>query len=131
MSVMEPEYIVEAPADQDEFEKILSADSSRAWENESFSLEMFGELECRKDDVFTFFSDGTFEYDGGADLCGDSDNTQIVNGTWEVNLEEGLIIFNRGMENEAQARYITVKENTLRVIGSWNSMEIDALYRNR
>ncbi len=125
---MDPGLIVEAPDDQMEIEEILAGTTSRAWVNESFNLEIYGSLECRSDDIFTFFEDGTFEYDGGQLLCGDSDNSQIVTGTWEVDVDNNQIIFDKGLNSEVRADYITVKESELRVIGSWNSLSIDASY---
>ncbi|MEQ8361015.1 MAG: hypothetical protein RH860_16100 [Cytophagales bacterium] len=126
--VMDPGLIIEAPDDKMEIEEILAGTSSRAWVSESFNLEIYGSIECRSDDVFTFFNDGTFEYDGGQMLCGDSDNSQIVTGTWEVDLNNNRIIFDKGLETETIANYITVKEDVLRVMGSWNSLSIDASY---
>ena len=61
-------------------------------------------------------------------LCGDSDNSQIVTGTWEVDVNNNRIVFDKGLETETIANYITVKEDVLRVMGSWNSLNIDASY---
>lgn len=125
---MDPELIIEAPGEESEIIRILSSNDDRAWVNSTFSLEMFGEIECRKDDVFTFFADGSFEYDGGSQLCGDSDNKQIVQGTWELDFDNGVIIFNKGAEDETSARYITIKEEIIRLQGAWNGFAIDAQY---
>lgn len=120
--------VIEVPDNQSDAENFLSGDDSKIWVNESFELSVFGSLECRKDDIFTFFTDGTYEYDGGEMLCGDSDSKQIQSGTWELNLEDKKIIFDKGTEGESQADLITLKEDRIRAMGSWNNLEIDATY---
>ncbi len=129
--MMDPEIVIEAPESKMEIEDILSGTSSKAWKNQSFQLEIFGSLECRTDDLFTFFSDGTYEYDGGALLCGDSDSQQIVRGIWEVDLENNQLIFDKGTDKQAIASYITIKDDLIRLMGSWNNLNIDAQYTQR
>lgn len=126
--MMPNDLIIEAPETAEESIHAVTGDSLRIWMNESFELGVFGDLECRNDDIFTFFNDGTYEYDGGNSLCGDSDNQQIVKGSWELDFENGLIIFDKGTERQAEARYIVLSDDLLHVQGSWNSIGIDARY---
>lgn len=123
-----PEMVVEAPDNVMEIKAILSGNSSRSWISRKFELEVYGSLDCRADDIFTFFNDGTYEYDGGNLLCGDSDNQQIVQGTWEVDLENNQLIFDKNQDTQAIAKYVKVREDLLRVMGSWNSLSIDAQF---
>ncbi len=123
----QPEKIViDLPETQELSQMALAGDISKAWKTESFSLEVFGELDCRKDDVFTFFSDGTYEYDGGALLCGDSDNQQLVKGTWELDFDNNSLTFDKNTPKETKASLITLKEDNIRAMGKWNSLNIDA-----
>jgi hypothetical protein len=126
--MMPGEIVIEAPETIEESVDVISGDSTRIWINESFVLGVFGNLDCRNDDIFTFFSDGTYQYDGGSLLCGDSDNQQIVTGAWELDFENGRFIFDKDTDREAEARYIVLRDDLLRVSGSWNSIPIDARY---
>lgn len=125
---MPDSLVIDLPADVSTGNSFLSGENAKSWSNDYFTLEMFGNLDCRTDDVFTFFSDGTYEYDGGADLCGDSDNQQIRTGTWTLNLIEGKITFDEGSDSEVSATIITLKENKVRLQGSWSTFAIDAMY---
>ena len=120
--------VIEVPDNSNDAQMLLRGENSKIWVNESFELSVFGSLECRKDDIFTFFNDGTYEYDGGEMLCGDSDSQQIQKGTWELNLDENQIIFDKGSDMEARADLIVLKEDKIRAMGSWNNLDIDATY---
>jgi hypothetical protein len=119
---------INVPDNTSEALNYISGTDQKIWMTESFDLEMFGMLDCREDDTFTFFSDGTYQYDGGALLCGDSDNSQIKTGVWELDLPNRIILFDKNTENEAKAALISLEESRIRVRGSWNSLIIDAIF---
>lgn len=121
-----PQQQIIAPETQDEFDMTLGAGTSKSWNASSFKLAGM-DLDCRLDDTFTFFEDGTFEYNGGDVLCQLEDIQRIRTGTWTSDLDAGVIRFNfDGAEHTA--RYIKITDNEIQLEGSWGGMTIKATY---
>ncbi len=68
--------------------------------------------ECDKDDLSTFFEDGSYQFDEGATKC-DPDNPQIFEeGTWSFNADETVMtLVSDGISTEFTL--ITLNESTL------------------
>lgn len=106
----------------EQFAALLHNNGSKVWRAEQFTIEglsMF--LQCRLDDAITLSNDGTYQYDGGQDLCGAEDNVQDRSGNWEFNAANGTLIFDRGTSLETTGRVITLEENTIVLEGQYVS----------
>lgn len=55
---------------------------------------------CRTDDSMVFNTNGTYLYDGGAQLCGGADSQTQKSGTWDLDENVRFIIFDKGTANE-------------------------------
>jgi hypothetical protein len=112
-----------------EFKSFIDGDGEKAWAARAFTLAgQTSFTACRLDDIITFKADGTYEYDGGEDLCGAEDNAFLKSGTWDVNFEDLTITFDRGTSNEEVGEVIGITENEIRVKGSYMMMEVRGLY---
>lgn len=96
----------------------LTDDDNRTWEAVTFELEgLNGFQDCRLDDTFTFFGDGTYRYDGGEVLCGGADDRRIKTGVWEADYDNLNLIFDRGTSLESIARISGIENNRMELLG--------------
>lgn len=115
--------------DEAEFKAIIDGDGEKVWEASAFTLAGLTTFTaCRLDDSMTFKSDGTYEYNGGQDLCGAEDNAFIKTGTWEVNFDDATIIFDKGTSNEEVGEVIGMTETEIRLKGAYMMMEVRGIY---
>lgn len=106
------------PESEAAFMAALTNDDSRQWQAVTFELEgLSGFQNCRLDDAFTFFADGTYRYDGGAVLCGGADDLRIKTGIWEVNFDNLSIVFDRGTSLETTASLSGLENNRMELLG--------------
>ena len=56
-------------------------------------------------------SDGTYTYDGGANLCGAEDNVRMRTGTWRLINNGNNILFDEGLSNEYTANVEGLEDN--------------------
>ncbi|MEM7550341.1 MAG: hypothetical protein AAF363_11730 [Bacteroidota bacterium] len=88
----------EVPLDSTTFMNLLTGGDSKTFSADDFLLEGMGisfEQSCRLDDLITFNADGTFLYDGGDQLCGAEDDSEVREGSFSIDLsrEDPFIIF--------------------------------------
>lgn len=106
------------PDSEAAFMTALTNDDMRKWDALTFELEgLDGFQNCRLDDSFTFFNDGTYRYDGGDVLCGGADDQRIKTGIWEIDFSELTIVFDRGTSLETIASVSGLQENRMELIG--------------
>ena len=108
---------VGTPASEAAFMTALTNDDNREWRAVTFSLEGFGVQQCRRDDTFTFFVDGTYRYDGGDVLCGGADDQRIKTGVWELDFDNLQIVFDRGTSLQATATVSGLENNRMELLG--------------
>lgn len=112
----EVEAPVGIPQTEAAFITALTNDSSREWRAITFTLEGLGVQQCRRDDTFMFFNDGTYRYDGGS-LCGGADDQQIKTGVWELDFANQQIVFDRGTSLETVATVSGLADNRIQLLG--------------
>ncbi len=106
------------PASEAAFMTALTNDDMREWEAITFELEgLDGFQNCRLDDTFSFFNDGTYRYDGGAVLCGGADDQRIKTGVWEIDFDNLMVIFDRETSLETRATLSGLQDNRMELIG--------------
>lgn len=104
------------------FAQMLHGNGSKTWVASEFSIEgMTGFLDCRLDDVITLNADGTYEYDGGTNLCGLEDDQRIRNGNWSYNFETTELILEPNSDMESVAKVISLEGNILTVTGVYEN----------
>lgn len=114
--------------DSANFRMILTDSTSKRWTTSIFTLAGSSNFtNCRLDDIMTFFVDGTYSYDGGQ-LCGAEDNQAMRNGTWELDYTNKKVYFDRGSSESHEAEVIGLKDNELRLKGSYMAMEVRGLF---
>ncbi len=102
-----------------ELNSALSNDEGREWQALTFELEgLDGFQACRLDDTFTFFANGTYQYDGGEVLCGGADDRRLKSGTWEADFDNLEIIFDVTTDLESVARVLGIEDNRMELAGS-------------
>ena len=115
--------------DEAEFKSIIDGEGEKIWAASAFTLAGLTTFtDCRLDDSMLFRSDGTYEYNGGRDLCGAEDNAFIKTGTWEVNFDDSTIIFDKGTSNEEVGEVIGMTETEIRLKGAYMMMEVRGIY---
>lgn len=106
------------PASEAAFMTALTNDDARQWDAVTFELEgLNGFQNCRLDDSFTFFNDGTYRYDGGEVLCGGADDQRVKTGLWEIDFDNLTIVFDRGTSLETSATVSGLQDNRMELIG--------------
>ena len=75
----------------------------------------------------TFNANGTYQYNGGT-LCNAEDNLQTRIGSWVIDFQSNLIIFDKGTSDEYKAEIISLTENELRLKGKYLNLEIRGRY---
>lgn len=109
---------VGTPASEAAFVSALTNDDNRQWEAVTFELEgLNGFQNCRLDDTFTFFADGTYRYDGGEVLCGGADDQRVKTGIWEIEFDNLRIVFDRGTSLETTASLSGLENNRMELLG--------------
>ncbi|MEM8893603.1 MAG: lipocalin family protein [Bacteroidota bacterium] len=110
------------PEEEIVFAQMLHGADSKTWIASEFSIEgMSGFLDCRLDDVITLYADGTYEYDGGNNLCGLEDNQRIRRGNWSYNFETTEVTLEPGTNLESTARVISLEGNILTLTGVYKN----------
>jgi len=106
------------PATDVEVLEQLAGEVSREWSALTFELEgLNGFQNCRLDDIFTFFADGTYRYDGGEVLCGGADDTRIKTGIWELELQNNQLVFDRGTSIAYTSTISGLENNRIQLTG--------------
>ena len=110
------------PDEEGVFAQMLHGSESKTWIASEFSIEgVSGFLDCRLDDVITLHANGTYEYDGGRDLCGAEDHQRIRTGDWSYNFETTELILEPDSEMRAVARIVSLEGNILTVTGVYEN----------
>ena len=117
-----PEQEVESPVglpdSASELQTALSNDQGREWQAVTFELEgLDGFQLCRLDDSFTFFANGTYQYDGGEVLCGGADDRRLKSGTWQADFDNFEIVFDQTTDLESVARILGIEEKRMELAG--------------
>ncbi len=115
-SAPDVEAPIGVPQTEAAFMTALTNDSNREWRALTFTLEGLGVQQCRRDDTFIFFNDGTYRYDGGT-LCGGADDRQIKTGVWELDFSNRQIVFDRGTSLETIATVSGLANNRIQLLG--------------
>jgi hypothetical protein len=111
------------PTDSIEFVRLLNNTSTKVWRTEAFTLETInGFQDCRLDDTMVLHEDGTWEYDGGQDLCFGLDNRRTRSGTYQVDIEQAELIFFDEEGIEYAASIITLEEGVVVLSGVYESL---------
>ncbi len=121
------------PATEATFMSELAGDNSRVWKALTFELEgLSGFQFCRLDDTFTFFTDGTYRYDGGEVLCGGADDQQVKTGIWELDFANSQLIFDRGTSIAYISTVQGLENNRIHLTGEVDIfgqlMDIEGIY---
>ncbi len=104
------------------FAALLHNDSSKTWAADQFTIEGFSLFQqCRLDDVMTLHNDGTYNYDGGNQLCGAEDDTRLRTGTYTFDVDAATITFDAGTALEATATVVTLEAGTAVLEGQYVS----------
>ncbi len=132
-STADPTAVIQGPsqipADQETIAFYLHKGNTKSWKAQGFTTAgISGFQECRLDDVIILKADGTFEYDGGDFLCGAEDDQRLKSGIWEINLSEGVLIFNKGGQLEYRAVLVGLEQNAVVLAGSYFGLEIKGVY---
>ena len=116
-----------APNSVAEIEEILSSTNMKSWNTKDFSLAGM-KLDCRMDDSFDFFSDHSFKFYGGDQLCGLEDILREREGTWMVDLENNKVVFTLSTGETYNAKYEKLTDEELRLTGTWGGMKIIGVF---
>ena len=121
------------PALEADFVAALAGEESRVWNALTFELEGLDGLQlCRLDDTFTFFTNGTYRYDGGEVLCGGADDRQVKTGVWELDFANRQLIFDEGTSLEYTATVAGLEDNRIQLNGQVDIfgtlMDIEGIY---
>ncbi len=74
------------------------------------SVTITGPLAATGPDSMVLSSDGTYQYDGGDQLCGAEDDASAKVGAWEFNAENAVMTFDPGTESEVSVNIITLDD---------------------
>lgn len=128
----EVESPIGMPQSEAAFITALTNDDNRQWQAITFTLEGIGVQQCRRDDKLVFFVDGTYRYDGGANLCGGADGQQIKTGIWELDFNNLQLVFDRDTSIEAIATVSGLSDNRIELLGQVDifgqDMDIRGIY---
>jgi len=115
--------------DASDFKMLIDNGDEKTWSASAFTLA--GQTtfsDCRLDDEMVFNAEGTYVYNGGENLCGAEDNTQVKSGTWEIDYDNRTIIFDKETTNEETAAVLGLNENEIRLQGSYMMMQVRGVY---
>jgi hypothetical protein len=114
------------------FRMLITGNQNKSWIANDFTLAGSDNLTfCRLDDELKFNADGTYNYDGGSQLCGAEDDSRIKSGTWKVLYSENKILFDEGLSNEYSADIIGLSESEIRLKGNYFTMEVRGKYSKK
>ena len=116
-------------SDEETFAFYLHGGNTKSWAAQGFTISgISGFQQCRLDDNMVLGEDGTYQYDGGETLCGAEDNQRLKTGTWEIEFDESMLIFNKGTQIEYQVIVSGLDENTIVLDGTYFGLEIRGIY---
>jgi len=115
------------PVSEEEFGDLFHGNSIKTWVAMSFSVGSLELQDCRLDDNIIINSEGTYEYDGGSDLCGAEDNRQNKSGTWSINESLSKITFTDGATSYS-ADLAALVSDTLVVHGNYLGLTVEGVY---
>ena len=119
-----------APTSTAEFENLFHGGGQRSWKTISFTFMGVGGIQdCRLDDSMTINADGTYEYDGGANLCGAEDSERVRTGTWEVTNDGRNIVFDSGTVNEYTADVTGAEDDQIALSGQYIGLNVSGVYQ--
>mgnify|MGYP001800914520 CR=1 FL=1 len=118
------------PESSEQLEILLHGGDERAWATISFTfLGVGGIQDCRLDDSMMVNNDGTYEYNGGENLCGAEDSERIRTGTWEVINDGNNIVFDRGTVNEYMADITGISDDMIAISGEYLGLDLTGIYQ--
>lgn len=126
--------LFDIPTDLPESEMVLNeafhGGSERTWGALLFQLAGFdGMQDCRLDDTMNIMADGTYQYDGGAVLCGAEDDQRIKTGTWRAVNQGKSIVFDEGTSNEYTAEVTGLENDLIALSGQYLGLTITGVYQ--
>lgn len=123
------------PATESEFTQLFHSDAGHTWQADGFTLAgTEGFLNCRLDDKIILKANttnsliGTYEYNGGNDLCGAEDDKKSKFGTYQIDFENAKVIFDGGTDNETSAAISGLDDKSIVLEGSYLGMTIRGKY---
>ena len=123
------------PATETEFTQYFHSSEGHTWTADGFLLAgTSGFLDCRLDDRIILKANttnplsGTYEYNGGDDLCGAEDDKASKFGTYQINYESKTIIFDAGTNNESTAKVSGLDEEAIVLEGEYMGLTIRGKY---
>lgn len=120
------------PSSAEELESAFHGGDQRTWQTVSFTFMGVGGIQdCRLDDQMTINVNGTYEYDGGAVLCGAEDDERIRTGTWSVTNNGRNIVFDAGTVNEYTADVTGLENDMIAISGQYIGLNISGIYQVR
>lgn len=103
----------------------LLGGESRTWTTLEFTIDgVEGFQNCRLDDQIELKSDNSYNYDGGDMLCGAEDDQKIKSGTWEVNVENQTLTFDKGTDRESVFSIESLDAEEIVVSSQYYSWEV-------
>ncbi|MGB0522346.1 MAG: hypothetical protein ACPGJS_05270 [Flammeovirgaceae bacterium] len=123
------------PTTEAQFTQLFHSNVGHTWEADGFTLAgTEGFLDCRLDDKIILKADatnslvGTYEYNGGTDLCGAEDDQTSRFGTYQIDFANNQVVFDAGTSNETTAKVTGLDETAIVLEGSYLGMEIRGKY---
>lgn len=113
------------PADETLLNTALTNNSSKSWNVTGFILagsDLF--QNCRLDDTMVLNSNGSYDYDGGNQLCGSEDNIRLKSGTWEVDFGTRTLYFDKNTDNEIEVFIETCEGSTIIISTQYFGMSV-------
>ena len=71
---------------------------------------------------------GTYEYNGGTNLCGAEDDRTSRFGTYQIDFANQRVVFDAGTDNESVATVTGLDENAIVLEGSYLGLSIRGKY---
>lgn len=124
------------PTTEANFTQLFHSTSGQAWDADGFTLAgNTSFLSCRLDDQMMLMANetnpliGTYEYNGGDDLCGAEDDQVSKFGTYQINFTNKTVVFDAGTNNESVASVVGLDENEIVLEGSYLGLKIRGKYK--
>lgn len=123
------------PTSETQFSQLFHSNDGRVWQANGFTIAgTEGFLDCRLDDKITLKANatnaliGTYEYNGGDDLCGAEDDATSKFGTYQIDFENKQVIFDAGTDNETTAKITGLDDTSIVLEGAYLGMTIRGKY---